>query len=210
MHRFGRYRHTATAIAIAGALSLGQSAAAQQSAAGGYVLGGAGLSLLRDADTRGSTTATHEFDPGWLGVGAVGYAFPSGIRLEGELGYRRNNVDGGSGHAEAWSLMGNALYDFNTGTRFTPYVGAGVGGARLNFNNVSAGATSIDDSDTVLAYQGLAGVTYQVETNIKLDLGYRYLATEKPSFRTRAGGTVDSEYDDHAVMFGLRYQFNGR
>lgn len=191
------------------ALGAAAPAGAQQAALGPYVLGGAGLSLLEDSDVGGSVNARHEFNPGWAGLGALGYAFANGFRVEGELGYRRNNVDNGTGNAEAWTLMGNALYDFTTGTAFTPYVGAGIGGARLNFNNVPAGSTSIDDADTVLAYQGLAGVTYELETNLKLDLGYRYLTTERPSFRTRAGGTVDGDYDDHAVMLGLRYQFNG-
>lgn len=197
-------------LALGSAVMLGAHAMAQQATPGAYVLGGAGLSLLEESDTRGSASATHDFEPGWLGLGGAGYAFSSGIRLEGEIGYRRNSVDNGPGNAEAWSVMGNALYDFNTGTRFTPYVGAGIGGARLNFNNVSAGSTSIDDSDTVLAYQGLAGVTYRLNTNINLDLGYRYFTTEKPNFRTRAGGTVESDYDDHAVVLGLRYRFNGR
>jgi opacity protein-like surface antigen len=185
-------------------------AAAQQAGPGGYIAGGGGLSVLQDARTQGSASATHQFDPGWLGLGAAGYAFDSGFRMEGELGYRRNEADGGAGHAQAWTLMGNALYDFKTGTRFTPYVGAGVGGARLKFDDIPAGATSIDDSDTVLAYQGLAGIAYHLDSNVTFDLGYRYLGTERPSFRTRAGGSVDSEYDNHAVMLGLRYQFNGR
>lgn len=198
------------AVALGSVLMPAISALAQQATSGTYVLGGAGLSLLEDSDTRGSASGSHDFEPGWLGLGAIGYAFPSGFRVEGEVGYRRNNVDNGPGRAEAWSVMGNALYDFNTGTRFTPYVGAGIGGARLNFSNVATGSTSVDDSDTVLAYQGLAGVTYQLNTNVNLDLGYRYFTTEKPSFRTRAGGSVESDYDDHAVMLGLRYRFNGR
>lgn len=200
----------ALATALIGVASVASSAVAQDTTPGGYVLGGAGLSLLSNAATRGSVNATHEFDPGWMGLGAIGHAFENGFRLEGELGFRRNNVDNGPGSAQAWTVMGNALYDFRTGSRFTPYVGVGIGGARLRFDNVSAGATSIDDSDTVLAYQGLAGITYRLDSNIRLDLGYRYLGTDKPSFRTRAGGSAESEYDDHAIVLGLRYRFNGR
>lgn len=196
-------RSAVLAVAAVGFLELPAQA---QTTPGSYVLGGAGLSLLEDARDRGAANTTHEFDPGWTGLGAVGYAFANGLRLEGELGYRRNGVDNGPGNASAWSLMGNALYDFNTGTRFTPYVGVGVGGARLNFNNVATGGTTVDDGDTVVAYQGLAGVGYQVTTNLSVDLGYRYFTTEKPRFSSSAG-TVESDYDDHAVVLGLRYQF---
>jgi OOP family OmpA-OmpF porin len=178
---------------------------------GYYVTGGAGLNFLEDADTAGTS---YEYDAGGLGLGALGYKFGNGFRLEGELAYRASGVSGtqrggASGEANAASLMANAFYDLNTGTKFTPYIGAGLGGALVTFDNVTipGGANRIDDSDLALAYQAMAGVGYQLDRNLKLDLGYRYFATETPRFQTVSGGEVGSHYHDHAAVVSLRYEF---
>ncbi len=170
---------------------------------GGYVLGGAGLQQLRDSQAGGTT---HGFEPGWAGIAGLGYGLGNGVRLEGELGYRRSPEDN-TGTMSAWSLMGNALYDFDLKSRFTPYAGVGLGAARLKADGLPVSGSTLNDSDTVLAYQGLAGVGYALDGNLKLDFGYRYFATEEPSFTDRSGRSFDSEFRDHTVLMTLRYEF---
>lgn len=178
---------------------------------GYYVTGGAGLNFLEDAEA-GSTT--YQYDTGGMGLGALGYQFGNGFRVEGEVAYRASGISGStnggaSGETNAASLMANAFYDIRTGTKFTPYVGAGIGGAVVTFDNVTIPGSSnrIDDSDLVLAYQAMAGVAYQLDHNLKLDVGYRYLGTESPRFQTVNGSEVGSHYHNHAAVVSLRYEF---
>jgi OmpA-OmpF porin, OOP family len=210
-----RTRLPLVAAALAASIFLPADLAAQQTN-GFYVGGGLGANWLRDADVGGNGvgTAKAEFDTGWAGIGTFGYGLGNGIRFEGELGYRKNDVDkvagvNGSGDVSQWSLMANALYDFNTGTDFTPYVGVGLGGVRIKVDNgrTFTGGRSIDDSDTVFAYQGILGVAYSVAPQWKIDLGYRYFASADPEFKTNDNIKVDGENRNHTVLLSLRYEF---
>jgi outer membrane protein OmpA-like peptidoglycan-associated protein len=172
-----------------------------------------GLNIAPDATTKGTGLnykAEHELGYGLIGQG--GYAFGP-VRVEGELGWRINGVDkvnntGASGDIESWSAMGNLYYDFATGTRFTPYVGAGVGGAIVNAAKVKqAGATLFDDNDAVLAYQGIVGASYLLNDNLSVKADYRYLAAEDPGYKSPANVSLDSEYSVHAVMVGFTWRF---
>jgi outer membrane protein OmpA-like peptidoglycan-associated protein len=187
-----------------------------QQTSGPYVGIGGGVNLLRDADISApGFNTTAEFDPGWAALGSVGYGFGNGIRLELELGYRSNDVETVSpgtagGDVQAASAMINALYDIPTGTPFTPYIGAGIGYARVKLDvSGTVGGTTLsgDDSDNVFAYQGIVGVAYGLTPNLKLGLDYRYFGTQDPEFDVAGGGTLESEYQTHTVMLGLRWEF---
>jgi len=93
----------------------------------------------------------------------------------------------------------------------TPYLGAGVGVARLNANNInSAGTTFADSTDTQLAYQGIAGVSYSVTPKVSLALDYRYFATLDPTFTlgpAAGSGTYSPGYHTHNVFLSLTYHF---
>jgi len=201
--------------AILAATALVPAELSAQQTNGWYVGGGLGLNWLRDADVQGgAVNSKAEFNTGGAGILSLGYGLGNGFRLEGELGYRRNSVDkvagvDGDGNVSQWSMMGNALYDFNTGTAFTPYVGAGLGGVRVNVNDARTftGGRTIDDSDTVFAYQGIAGIAYSIAPQWKVDLGYRYFASADPSFKTNDNVKVDGENRNHTVLLSLRYEF---
>ncbi len=112
----------------------------------------------------------------------------------------------------AYSAMLNLLYDINTGTPFTPYIGAGIGWAFLDANDIKRGSGfAVDDTDNRFAYQGIVGVAYSLTPQWKLSLDYRYFATLDPEFTAKnAAGVsrnVESDYNSHAVMLGLRYHF---
>ncbi|MBM3539422.1 MAG: OmpA family protein [Alphaproteobacteria bacterium] len=203
----------ATGLVAVSAL-IAVDAAAQQTN-GWYIGGGIGANWLRDSDvTGGVVNSKAEFERGWAGVAALGYGLGNGFRLEGELGYRNNDVDkvsgaSGGGDVSQWSLMGNALYDFQTGTAFTPYVGIGLGGVRVDVDNgrTFTGGRTINDDDTVFAYQGILGVAYSLAPQWKLDLNYRYFASLDPTFKTNDGIKVDGENRNHTVLLALRYEF---
>jgi OmpA-OmpF porin, OOP family len=138
------------------------------------------------------------------GVG-LGYAFDSGLRFEGELSHRFNQItpDVGvvtDGDIHAWAGMLNGYYDFNSGGDVQPYLGVGVGVARLN--GTANGPYAFNDTDTRLAFQGMAGLAFSLSEQLSLDVGYRYFVARNAEFGAR---TVD--YDAQSVNVGLRYQF---
>ncbi len=154
------------------------------------------------ADTLGA-------DPG-LGLAAVaGYRTGTGLRLEGELAYRRNDLDQISleglgtaavnGDVTALAVMGNLLYDFATGVAVTPYLGLGLGFARIAVDSTDLGA---DDSDTVIAYQLKAGLSVPVSPTLALVGGYTYFATSDPTIEA-----TTAEYSAHTLDVGLRLGF---
>ena len=191
--------------------------AAPAMAKGPYFGGQAGVVFLSDADISDPTgaTATAEFDTGW-GLGLVGgYAYDM-FRLEGELFYKTNGFDkitdvgsvSADGDATALGLMLNAYYDIKTSTPFTPFIGAGLGVAKVSVKDLKvAGITVADDDDVVFAYQLIAGVGYSVSNAVTVDLAYKYFATADPSFEDVTGSAFDAEYHSHNIMVGLRYNF---
>ncbi|MEQ8195971.1 MAG: OmpA family protein, partial [Rhodospirillales bacterium] len=144
-----------------------------------------------------------------------GYAYPSGFRTEFELGHRGidvgavSGVTTGSGDVDIFSFMVNGYYDFKNKTKWTPYLGIGIGGANISADAVSPiSGSALDDSDLVFAYQGMAGLTYEVNERLNLFADYRYFRTADPDFTLQNSTAVESEYADHRIMVGLRWFFN--
>lgn len=182
---------------------------------GFYVSGLLGLHQTRDSDINGGAIDVEgEFDHGLTGLLGLGFDFGEGWRIEAETGYREADVDSvsgasGSGDADALSLIGNVFYDFNLGGRIEPYIGAGLGLARVSADGISpVGTTSIDDDDTGIALQAGAGLAVPLNPRLKLTFDYRYLSVQDLSFTTASGVGVDADYDDHAVFVGLRFALN--
>jgi opacity protein-like surface antigen len=154
---------------------------------------------LRDADVRnGLTTGSLNFDDGWGAFVAAGSQFEL-FRLEGEAAYRRNDVDGiigdiTGGKVEAMSGMVNAYLDFDM-LQFRPFVGAGVGMARLRADFDDFGS----NRDNVWAWQGMVGVSFAMQP-VGFDIGYRYFATEDPKFNV-----VRGEYETHNLYLAIRF-----
>ena len=181
---------------------------------GFYVGAGIGPNWTRDSGITGTgINVDADFGTGWAGALTVGHAYGNGVRSEIELGRRSNDLDSisgvttGTGDVTAWSGMLNVLYDFKTGTPLTPYLGAGIGAARVSLDARPIGASRIDDSDSAFAYQGIAGVGYRLNDATQAFLDYRYFATAELGFSTAAGTAVDADYKNHTLMVGLRYSF---
>jgi OmpA-OmpF porin, OOP family len=210
----------ATAFAAGLLVAVSGAARAQDNTAGSgsgpYVGFGLGASFLDDAPFYGpGTNGKADYDTGWGVLGSAGYAFDRNWRAELELGYRRNNVDSmsgggrsGTGNAGGFSVMGNVLYDIRTGSNWTPYVGVGAGYLRYKASGIAPSATTtVNDTSDVFAYQGIAGVSYNVTPSTQLYLDYHYLRANNPDVTNSAGSNLSSEYRDHLVTVGLRYMF---
>lgn len=167
---------------------------------------GAGVGINRSVDT----------DTGYAVIPSIGYRFGNGLRTEFELGYRKNDVDSvsgsttGSGEIKARSAMLNLLYDVNMNGRVSPYIGGGIGYAKVRYDGVQPvgiPGIGVNDSDKVFAYQGIAGLSFAMSRAVELAAEYRYFATKDPDFRTSGGTSVEGEYKAHAALIGLRFNF---
>jgi outer membrane protein OmpA-like peptidoglycan-associated protein len=161
----------------------------------------------------GDSTLEHDYSEH---VG-LGYAFQNGFRLEGEIGHRFNQIEAtptidAGGDVHVWSAMANLFYDFNRGGQLEPYIGIGIGAARVNQganDHVPPPTFTVDGEDTVLAYQGLVGFAVGLGEQWDLDVGYRYFVANSAEYDSRQVGTFtgESDYEHQALTVGLRYQF---
>ena len=195
---------------VALAVMVGTAATAEGPAKhkGLYVSGALGANWATDSDVSGASGDV-DFNLGGVGAVAVGYGFGNGLRLEGELSHRRSGADDLSGEGKVTGFMANVLYDFDVSRRFVPFIGLGAGAAIVEFDKVSPlpAGDSTDDSETVFAWQAIAGVAIPIRDQLDLTFDYRYFDVPDVDLRSDAGTDVDTEYASHSVMIGLRYRF---
>ena len=81
-------------------------------------------------------------------------------------------------------LLWNGYYDIRTGTAFTPYIGGGLGFAvnqlTRSSDSIDTGPTgnfTVSDRTTRVNFAGaaMAGLTYDINSFVSLDVGYRFL-----------------------------------
>jgi opacity protein-like surface antigen len=65
----------------------------------------------------------------------------------------------GQGRVSNFGLFGNVFYDFDTGSDFKPFVGAGIGYQWADIRFAPSGVDVADDSDGGFAYQLMAGAS---------------------------------------------------
>lgn len=162
------------------------------------------------------------FRSGFTGSGAVGYASSWGLRFEGEFGYLYAPVDreeglGIDGSIKSYLAMANAYYDLKIPALgpFTPYIGFGIGGARVNEDREAVitglpGRIRIDEWRTAFAYSGRLGVSYDVNKWLGLSAGYRYLRIDggNRDGSVPPGVTIRSEgMDNHSFEVGAVFKF---
>lgn len=198
-------------FAIAFAALTAQPATAQDATT--YISGALGVVDAPSTTVTDTASRSVKFDNGYMGALALGYDYASPWRTEIELARRAVGLDtvsstNASGDLSATSLMGNVLYDFTIDSPLTPYLGVGIGASRVSMDNASPfGASSINDTDTGMALQGIAGVSYALEDNLDLFADYRYFTTRNVDMRTRAGNNASFDVNTHSVMVGLRFSF---
>ena len=184
-----------------------------------YVAAGLGASFVNDVDSTDSTgvTITADLDTGIFGTGAFGRSFGN-FRAEGELTYNANDVTtlsalgvslDASGDVSTLGFMVNGYYDFDTNSKWTPYIGGGIGGANVSLNNLSVfGTTIADDDTTVLAYQAKVGVAYEFSPAWEGTLGYRFFGTEDADFVAPDSSPFSTDgIQAHIVEVGFRFRF---
>lgn len=174
-------------------------------------------------DYRGNGAAQSEdsrLSSGGLAGAAVGYAFDSGWRVEGEFMYQSVDADDpgllppapmGDGNYASTSVAINALYDFDWfgSPNATTYIGAGV--VRLTEVDIdfeSGGVErSFSGSDT--GWQLLFGARYRLGEQFFVDAGLRYLAVSSLRLDGEDGavGQIRADYEPWAATMSVGWRF---
>jgi opacity protein-like surface antigen len=187
-------------------------------------------------------------DTAFVGFG-VGYQWNSWLRFDATGEYRMSSKGKAIGSYtefcpggrcfdvydfdhQAAVFLANVYFDLGTWWCLTPFVGAGVGGARHNITNIhdvgfisngtSAFGLADTDQDTwTFAWAVHAGLAYNVSNNLKLELAYRYLNMGSPDTAivncnsTGCAGTGGprafytlTDMQSHDLKLGVRWLFN--
>ena len=222
-----------------GSLKDGPMPVYQSSGPSWYVRADGGYSQFDEPEMTeaGIYSLTDEsIDSTWSAGGGIGRYFGGGLRgdmtwdhrfeadAQGNLADHAANLEGVR-HFGVKSdvFLANMYYDFDSGHRFTPYIGLGLGVTR---NKTTEGtvetcgcttATIASGSDTHVAGAAMAGVQWRLRDRLSLDAGYRFLylgSVETGAIVHTGGGTTvaeDPTVEDihaHEFRFGLRYDIN--
>ena len=161
-------------------------------------------------------------DTGWVADGTLGLRWKGGWRLELEGAHRENDAKvpysvttfsfvglpttstvTASGKITSTSLVVNALRDLDMGWKIIPYVGAGIGPAKVTYDLPVPGSNK---SDTGFLWQLIGGATFPVNDKLELFADYRYFDTF--SIDVNLGGVEPADsYHGHEVTAGLRWTF---
>jgi opacity protein-like surface antigen len=172
-------------LAVAGTLLLGAVPAMAQATAGSSEISVYAGSLFGDDLTKVPVSGTQPKLDDDLVVGLrYAYNFTPSLALEGSFGFNPNKVThlvGDDIDIDVYTADINAVYNFSTGTRLTPYVTAGVGYAFANLDRPILGTignqqVSIDDDDGVTANVGV-GLKFDFTDHFygRVDARYRYI-----------------------------------
>ncbi len=163
--------------------------------------------------------------------GLVGYDF-GGFRLETEVSYKKADpknittsgasIGGGgtpvtgsisdtAGDLSALSFMLNGILDFGDDDGIQGFVGGGVGVARVQLSNSIDQSVGnwVDDSDTGLAWQALAGVRAPLSDSWDVGLKYRFFNAGKVNLVDNIGRDIETKMRSHSLLGSLIYNFGG-
>lgn len=133
------------------------------------------------------------YDPGVSVALAGGYEFNPYIAAEVQTGWSMNAIDSIQGWFvdDAWfstvPILANIRFQFPIpNTIVVPFIGGGVGGAATIFDTdfMSTGALDVvgSDSDFVFAWQGFAGLRFDINEQMSAGVVYKYFSTEDSTF----------------------------
>ena len=241
MKTIARHRILLAATALTGGLVAMQPAAAQQvnwnaqPVTGLYVGLGAGANFLQESSLSQSGSFTSalrsrgypayggnvNWDAGIAVLGNIGWGFGNGLRLEGEVSYRQNDVNtitgfgalgprltNVGGQQQSMGLMVNTLYDFQIPSSpwVVPYLGVGLGVAWNNWSSTRTRYVPADlqvnlsNTTTAFAYQFIAGAAFPIGSvpGLAITAEYRFFG----SLPTKVDGTLSTYSTGRTIASG--------
>lgn len=119
-----------------------------------------------------------------------------------------SNIQQRDGTVNATSLMKNFIIDFENDTRFTPYVGAGLG---LSYVDVEFGESSSADGEAtfqdgqgLFSYQAIGGVATELNSFTDFIVEYRFLGTSEVEFE---GLNQSLSYNTSTLFLGVKFEY---
>jgi opacity protein-like surface antigen len=171
-------------------------------------------------------------DEAFIIGGGFGYKFNQWFRSDVTIDYSTPaNFSGrlvctgpvcGSNYLDAkaqistWTILANAYFDLGTWAGLTPYIGGGIGTANVRVkdyqhNNPPANpagfrAIGSDNTDWNFAWALTAGASYDMTSNLLLDVNYRYASLGSVYTTDQVGRGIDIEdIDAHEFRVGVRF-----
>lgn len=184
-------------------------------------VGSLSSSTLTYSDGTNTETANAEFEASFVGGGTLGYRFDNGWNLEGEITYRRNDLeplslpglgDFTGGDFASLGIAVNALYNFSIGDsgKLTGYIGPGFVYFQeidIDFDQADQQELSFETDDT--AFQIKFGGRYDFNDNWFMDAGATWLTADSVKLELPADSsqTITSDYEHWAFRIGAGFRF---
>lgn len=186
-----------------------------------YVAAEAGAAWQQNINAHGSGEV--KFDTGFRGDVIFGYNFSESFAAELETGVIDNSISsiagntlssfGASASTYEIPILVNAIYRLPLKGGWTPYVGAGVGGAAtyLTAKNVPlfgfSSNSSYSSTDFTFAYQATAGLKYAINETMEVGIAYKFIGTTDHSW---SANNVNFDTDGtmtHAMLANFTWKF---
>lgn len=179
------------------------------------------LTNIENAGVVKKTSSDFHDDTLFSGALAIGYNFNStyNIPVRAELEYSFfSQFSSRSGvlnlEVSIQTVLINTYYDFHNASKFTPYVGLGLGLAFLGVSgDVPYGDVFDKNTQTNFAWNIGVGSSYAVTDTISFDFAYRYAQFGKCETKkvvisaNRVAWRSTDTISAHQVMLGVRYTF---
>lgn len=180
-------------LALAAAMAVAFAGAAKADWVDFIAVGGGGT----QSPDLGYGAGTFEMDYGYNLGAMFGWNQSEEIAFAADVMFAESEYKGFSSSLQSLSIMGDVMYRCDTGDFWHPYIGAGVGAVNLRYNGGNQFPT-FSGSDWAFGYQGMAGVTFDVDETHAIFVGYRYQASEDVSIKNR-----EVEYASHSISIGV-------
>ena len=111
------------------------------------------------------------------------------------------SISDGDNRITTYSVMKNFIREFNNRSRFTPYVGAGLGWSYLD---IDAPLDGFDGETSAFTYQAIGGVSTTINKAVDLVVEYRFLGTSEVEVDDFGGEVA---YEAHNIFLGLKFEY---
>lgn len=176
------------------------------------------LTNTGDIDGGGNRASkTHNTMGGAIAVGYYLSNLDSRVPLRAEIEYAaRSNLNAswsrslGTRKFEALfnvqTLQANLYWDIDLGMAIKPFIGGGMGMSFIYADYKLEGESSYSDSSTGFAWNAGAGVAYDLNESVTLDLAYRFAGYGHAEAR-RQNRTTKNYMTANEFLLGLRLNF---
>ena len=171
---------------------------------GAYFSASAGIVSFDDVTSTDNDFNDSSIDGDFSGEIGIGYKFNKNVR--GELSYsvtageNKDRADSNNWDAdwfETTSVFTSLYYDFTNDSKFTPYVGAGLGTTNIHTDQ------RFDADQLRFGYQGKLGASYDMSNSFDLFAEGVYQSTAESRLNN---DTVDG-ISSFSTRLGTRYKF---